>query len=136
MLCVVVRADAIGVIVSDLERAVGFYRHCGLEFPEPLDPTGHGHVEAALPGGMRFMLDSEESVRSFDPGWTPPSGGNRVAIAFLVDSPQEVDRAYAELIAAGGVGHKEPWDAFWGQRYAQLRDPDGNAVELFAPVVA
>lgn len=134
MLHVVVRADAIGVIVFDLERAIAFYRRCGLEFPEPPDPMGHGHVEAALPGGMRFMLDSEESVRSFDPGWTPPSGGHRVALAFLLDSPQEVDRAYSDLIEAGGQGHREPWDAFWGQRYAQLRDPDGNVVDLFAPL--
>jgi uncharacterized glyoxalase superfamily protein PhnB len=131
-----VRADAIGVIVSDLERAVGFYRRCGLEFPEPPDPLGHGHVEAALPGGMRFMLDTEETVRSFDPGWTPPSGGNRMALAFLLDAPQDVDRTYSELIEAGGQPHKEPWDAFWGQRYAQLRDPDGNAVELFAPLAS
>ena len=26
----------------------------------------------------------------------------------------------------------EPFDAFWGQRYATVRDPDGNAVDLFA----
>ena len=42
--------------------------------------------------------------------------------------------SYADLIETGGRGHKEPWDAFWGQRYAQLRDPDGNAVDLFAPL--
>ena len=27
-----------------------------------------------------------------------------------------------------------PWDAFWGQRYAIVTDPDGNHVELFAPL--
>jgi uncharacterized glyoxalase superfamily protein PhnB len=25
-----------------------------------------------------------------------------------------------------------PWDAFWGQRYATVLDPDGNSVDLFA----
>jgi uncharacterized glyoxalase superfamily protein PhnB len=25
-----------------------------------------------------------------------------------------------------------PWDAFWGMRYAVVKDPDGNAVDLFA----
>jgi catechol 2,3-dioxygenase-like lactoylglutathione lyase family enzyme len=29
---------------------------------------------------------------------------------------------------------KEPYDAFWGQRYANVADPDGNAVDLFAPL--
>ena len=38
------------------------------------------------------------------------------------------------LVAAGGRGHKEPWDAFWGQRYAEVLDPDGNVVDLFAPL--
>jgi uncharacterized glyoxalase superfamily protein PhnB len=29
-------------------------------------------------------------------------------------------------------GEKEPWDAFWGQRYALLGDPDGVRVNLYA----
>ncbi|MGH7764373.1 MAG: VOC family protein [Candidatus Dormibacteraceae bacterium] len=126
------RLDAIGVIVSDLSRAVAFYRHLGLPFPDEVDPEGHGHVEAQLDSGMRFMLDSEASVLEFDPGWTAPSGGHRVATAFLCDSPSEVDRLFKELVKAGGRAHKEPWDAFWGQRYAQVDDPDGNGVDLFA----
>jgi len=39
---------------------------------------------------------------------------------------------YAELLDAGGAAHKEPWDAFWGQRYAQVKDPDGTVIDLFA----
>jgi catechol 2,3-dioxygenase-like lactoylglutathione lyase family enzyme len=126
--------DVIGVIVSDMERAVHFYERLGLRFPEDPDPEGHGHVETTLPEGLRFTLDTEESVRSFDPGWTPPSAGHRMAIAFRCQSPAEVDRVYRELVTAGAGGHKEPWDAFWGQRYAQVKDPDGNVVDLFAPL--
>jgi catechol 2,3-dioxygenase-like lactoylglutathione lyase family enzyme len=125
---------AIGVVVSDLERAVAFYRRLGLEFPEDVDPEGHGHVEATLPGGLRFMLDTEATILSFAPDWTPPSGGHRVAVAFLCDSPEHVDRVFGELVAAGGRGHKEPWNAFWGQRYAEVLNPDGNVVDLFAPL--
>ena len=44
----------------------------------------------------------------------------------------DVDRVYGDVTTAGHAGHKEPWDAFWGQRYAQVRDPDGNIVDLFA----
>jgi uncharacterized glyoxalase superfamily protein PhnB len=43
-----------------------------------------------------------------------------------------VDELYAQALEAGGRAHKEPFDAFWGQRYAQLRDPDGNPVDLYA----
>ena len=124
---------AIGVIVSDLPRAVAFYGLLGLEFPADYE-SSHGHVEAPMPGGLRFMLDTEAGVREFDPGWTAPTGGPRIAMAFECDSPTDVDRVYAELVSAGGAGHREPWDAFWRQRYAQVRDPDGNVVDLFAPL--
>lgn len=128
------RLDAIGVVVSDLNRAIAFYRRLGLAFPDDPDPEGHGHVEATLPGGLRLMLDTEETVRSFDPGWSPPAGGHRMALAFLCESPQDVDRVYRELVDSGGESHREPWDAFWGQRYAEVKDPDGNVVDLFAPL--
>ena len=122
------RFEAIGVVVSDLEPALRFYRELGLEFPEAAD---HGHVEATV-AGVRFMLDTEETLRSFDPDWQPPSGGHRVALAFRCDSPAEVDSTFVRLLEHGGAAHKEPWDAFWGMRYAQVRDPDGNVVDLFA----
>lgn len=128
----IARFEAIGVVVRDLARAAAFYGELGLEFPEPLDAEGHGHAEAPLPGGLRFMLDTDESIRSFDPGWSPPAGGHRMAVAFRCESPAGVDEAYGRLVQAGGREHKEPWDAFWGMRYAQVEDPDGNMVDLFA----
>jgi catechol 2,3-dioxygenase-like lactoylglutathione lyase family enzyme len=126
------RFDAIGVIVADLQRAVDLYRRLGLEFPD--DSEGQGHIEATLPGGLRFMLDTEEVVKSFNPDWSPPRGGPRTAVAFLCDSPDEVDRVYRELVAAGAQPLREPWDAVWGQRYAEVGDPDGNLIDLFAPL--
>lgn len=127
------RLDAVGVIVSDLHRAIAFYQQLGLRFPEDPDPLGHGHVESSLPGGLRFTLDTEDSIQSFDPTWERPSGGHRIALAIRCDSPDDVDRIYRELIDASVPSYKEPWDAFWGQRYAQVKDPDGNVVDLFAP---
>ena len=41
---------------------------------------------------------------------------------------------YEELVGAGYHGELKPWDAFWGQRYAVVHDPDGNGVDLFAPL--
>jgi uncharacterized glyoxalase superfamily protein PhnB len=124
--------SAIGVIVSDIPSAVAFYGKLGLEFPDVAEAASHGHLESRLPGGTRFMLDTEASIRSFDPEWTPPASGHRIALAFECESPEEVDRLYAELSQAGAGSHREPWDAFWGQRYAQVKDPDGTVVDLFA----
>jgi uncharacterized glyoxalase superfamily protein PhnB len=123
------RFEAIGIVVSDMGRALAFYRELGLEFPDGAESEGHAEASEA---GVRIMLDTEETIRSFDPDWQPPSGGHRSALAFRCDTPAEVDAAYATLLDHGGTRHKEPWDAFWGMRYAQVRDPDGNLVDLFA----
>jgi uncharacterized glyoxalase superfamily protein PhnB len=124
--------DAFGIVVGDMARSLAFYRRLGLEFPDGAE--NEGHVEAQLSGGMRYMLDTEDVMRSFDPEWQRPSGGHAVGGAFRCDSAEEVDRVYADLLAAGGSTHKEPWDAFWGQRYAQVKDPDGTVVDLYAPL--
>jgi uncharacterized glyoxalase superfamily protein PhnB len=122
------RLDAIGVIVSDMGRAIEFYQLVGLEFGEDADEV---HAEATGPSGMRVMLDTEASVMSFS-DWQPPTGGGpRTALAFLCDSPTDVDQ---DLVKAGGTGHLPPFDAPWGQRYATVHDHDGNAVDLFAPL--
>jgi catechol 2,3-dioxygenase-like lactoylglutathione lyase family enzyme len=124
------RLDLVGIVVSDMAAAIAFYRRLGLDFPD--DTEGHGHVEATV-GGMRVALDSEETIRSFDPEWES-GGAGRIGLAFLCDSPSHVDRLFSDLVDAGAQPHKEPWDAFWRQRYAQVRDPDGNGIDLFAPL--
>ena len=121
--------DLIGLVVADMTKTLAFYRRLGLDIPA--DADGEPHVEIAR-GGLRLAFDTVQTIRSFDTSWSAPSGGHRMALAFRCDGPQEVDRVYADLVGAGYTGHLEPWDAFWGQRYASVYDPDGNAVELFA----
>ncbi|WP_328563380.1 VOC family protein [Streptomyces coelicoflavus] len=128
------RFNAIGLVVSDMAASVTFYRRLGFAFPEGSE--GQPHAEAELPGGIRLLLDTEESVRSFTPGWQPPAGGGRHSLALMCDTPAEVDAFYAELTGAGCKGEREPWDAPWGQRYAVVNDPDGHGVDLFAPLAA
>ncbi|MFJ8135431.1 VOC family protein [Streptomyces sp. NPDC096013] len=127
------RCDAIGLVVSDMAASVTFYRRLGFGFPEGAESLPH--AEARLPGGLRLLLDTEDTVRSFHPGWRAPTGSGRAALALRCDDPAEVDRVYEELVGAGQHGELKPWDAFWGQRYAVLHDPDGNGVDLFAPLV-
>jgi uncharacterized glyoxalase superfamily protein PhnB len=77
------------------------------------------------------MLDTEDTVRSFKADWRRETG-NQIGLALECESAAEVDQVYARVVDAGFEGEKEPWDAFWGQRYAQLRDPDGVPVDLYA----
>jgi uncharacterized glyoxalase superfamily protein PhnB len=122
--------DLIGLVVTDMAASLSFYRRLGLDIP--LSADTEPHVEVTLPGGLRLAWDTIATVRSFDPSWSPASGGPRMGLAFRCDSPEEVDRLYADLVEAGYEGHLPPWDAFWGQRYATVHDPDGNGVDLFA----
>jgi catechol 2,3-dioxygenase-like lactoylglutathione lyase family enzyme len=122
--------NAIGIAVSDMATSIRFYRLLGLDVPETPD---EGHVDTFLPNGVRFMLDSEDVMRSFREGWSRQTG-NQIGLALECGSPAEVDEVYARVTDAGFHGEKEPWDAFWGQRYAMLLDPDGVEVSLYAPL--
>ena len=120
--------NAIGIVASDMAQSIRFYRLLGVDVPETPD---EGHVDTFLPNGVRFMLDTEETITSFRPDWKRATG-NQIALAFECASAIEVDETYARLVEAGFHGEKEPWDAFWGQRYAQVQDPDGVGVDLYA----
>jgi uncharacterized glyoxalase superfamily protein PhnB len=126
--------NAFGIAVADMPRALAFYRALGLDIPP--DADHEPHAEATLGGGVRLMFDTYETIRTFEPDWQPPTGGHGISLAFECASPSEVDKRYAELTGAGYTGHHEPWDAFWGQRYATLHDPDGNPVDLYAALNA
>ena len=128
------RFDAVGLVVSDMSASVAFYRRLGFPFPDGAEHEPH--AEAAPPGGVRLLLDTEDTVRSFHPEWRPPTGDGRAALALRCDGPAEVDAVYEDMVGAGYDGALKPWDAFWGQRYAVVRDPDGNGVDLFAPLPA
>lgn len=126
-----VRLDLVGIVTRDMRASLAFYRRLGLEVPP--EAEDQPHAEATTSEGLRVAWDTAELVGQIYPDYTPPSGGHGISLAFLCPSPAGVDEKYAEL-AALGHGHKEPWDAFWGQRYAVVRDPDGNHVDLFAPL--
>jgi catechol 2,3-dioxygenase-like lactoylglutathione lyase family enzyme len=120
---------AIGIVTKDMKESVRFYRLLGVQVP---DPSGD-HLDATLPGGIALMWDALELIKQLDPDWTEPRG-HRMGLAFQCSSPGDVDATHARVVAAGFRSKKDPWDAFWGQRYAQVIDPDDNAVDLFAPL--
>jgi catechol 2,3-dioxygenase-like lactoylglutathione lyase family enzyme len=123
--------DMVGIVVKDMGTALRFYRLLGLDIAEGSD--GEPYVEVVTPNGYRLSWNTEAMVKEIDPEWKEPVG-QRVSLAFKCDTPAEVDAAYNNIVAQGYGGHKEPWDAFWGQRYAVVLDPDGNTVDLFAPL--
>ncbi len=121
--------DAFGLVCADMAESVRFYRLLGLDIPDGAETEQHVDIE--LGGGVRLMLDTIELVKSFSE-WEPASGGHRMGLAFRCDDPDDVDRLHAAVTAAGYASVLEPFDAFWGQRYATVADPDANPVDLYA----
>jgi len=124
--------NAIGIVCSDIAASLSFYRLLGVAFPDYEDGTGH--YEAQLGGGIMLMLDSEEVMASFIDGFATPKGNDRISFAVECESPPNVDATYERLVSQGHVGVKPPFDAFWNQRYATVSDPDGNHVDIYAPL--
>lgn len=112
-----------------MRESVRFYRELGVDVADP--DSAEDHHETTLPNGLRLMWDTVELIRKLDPDWQQPRG-HRIAIAFECESPDDVNETHARVMEAGFNSKTEPYDAFWGQRYATLLDPDGNAVDLFA----
>ena len=119
--------DAIGIVSADLKATVRFYRLVGLQIPDSTED----HIDVATPGGVRIMFDALELIKQLDPDWAKPVG-RPIGLAFRCINAKEVDEVYGRITGAGFRGKAPPFDAFWGQRYATVLDPDGNAVDLFA----
>jgi len=121
--------DAVAVTSRDMARSVAFYRGLGFDFPEfaPEDQ----HVEAfAAPGAVRLMIDAHALTTELT--GAEPRPATHAQFALLYDSPAAVDAAVTTLEAAGHTIATAPFDAFWGQRYATVADPDGYLIDLFA----
>ncbi len=123
------------IFTADLGRSLAFYRLLGLTVP---DPDGPPHVAVELQGGNKMSFDIDQTIAAMHPGWAPPASPSspRLALAVGVESPAEVDALYEKVTAAGHAGPLTPYDAPWGQRYATVADPDGNWVDLFAPLAS
>lgn len=125
--------DFIGIVTRDLGASLAFYRALGVDIP-PI-PDDAPHAEAKLPGGMTLAWDPVGTILSFRPDFEFPTGENRVGFAFRAESAAAVDRAYAEIVSAfPAAAETEPWDAPWGQRYSTVLDPDGNSIDIYAPL--
>jgi len=124
------RPDQFNLVVSDMAASVAFYRKLGLTIPDT-DPEWQGHHRSTqLAEGVDLDLDSAEFAAHWNRGW---QGGMGV-LGFRVESRARVDEIYRDLTGSGYRGQQQPYDAFWGARYAVVEDPDGNAVGMMSPV--
>ena len=128
-----VTPSTIDIVVADMAKALAFYRALGLS--ASVDDDNKAQANVYTPGGATLGFLTEALMRQADPHWVTPVG-QRVTFACRCDSPEALDETFENVTGAGYPGLKAPWDAPWGQRYAMLRDPDGNRVDLYAALSA
>lgn len=121
--------DAIGIVSKNLKESIRFYEILGVCFSE----VGKDHWEAVTTQGVRIMLDSVDLMKKINPQWEEPKRSGMV-LCFKQDSPEKVNKLYSRITEAGFSSMKPPWDAFWGQRYASVLDPDDNQIDIFSPL--
>lgn len=123
------KINAVAVASSNLKKTVEFYKLIGFNFPDFAEDEQH--VDSIhKPGETRLMIDSKKLMTELLGKAPVPANHSNFAIEF--DTPSEIDTITKNLHSNGFTVLKQPWDAFWGQRYAVVVDPDGYHVDLYA----
>jgi uncharacterized glyoxalase superfamily protein PhnB len=124
-----IHLDQVNIVVADMEAMAAFYARLGLEVDDGGPPAWRPHHREMATDGATVEIDSEPFAVMWNQGWP---GGPGVVLGFRVPTREDVDRLYDELTAAGHAGQQQPYDAFWGARFAVVSDPDGNSVALMS----
>ena len=113
------------LFVSDLDRAIGFYRDV---IGVPLRFRADAYAEFATEGA-KFALFPRSELPGLIGHYAPPDPAPwpQGDVAFFVD---DVNREHARLQDAGVPVLAPPTDRPWGERTLHVADPDGNVVEL------
>lgn len=115
------------IITADVNRLVTFY-----EMVTETAAVWANELFAEIPTSVGTLaIGSDKTVPMFGQGSAEPAANRSAILEFIVD---DVDAEYARLRAQLSEVVTEPTTMPWGNRALLFRDPDGNLVNLFAPV--
>jgi lactoylglutathione lyase len=118
------------VLTDDIASMRGFYSDVlGFEVIEDLGSyvefRSEGVRFAVCTREVMFAATSQESYRE-------GRRGQAFELAFPVGAPDDVDRAYDEIVAMGAVPIRHPEMMPWGRKTAFIADPEGNIHEIYS----
>lgn len=118
---------SVRIITDDLDGLIAFYEKVtgvSAQRPAPV------FAEFVLPS-CTLAIGHSQTVSLFGAGSARAAHNSSLIIEFRV---LDVDAEYARLKPLVDEWVQEPTTMPWGNRSVLLRDPDGNLVNLFAPV--
>ena len=123
------KLDGIGLFVEDMATMVRFYRDVlDFEIKEGEDAINVYLIK----DGTLFMLYERknfEGMTSRKYEYLKGLNGH-FEIALYVDTFEEVDKRFAEVVSKGATPVLEPTTEPWGQRTCYIADPEGNLIEI------
>lgn len=127
--------DQVNIVVSDVIGAAGFLRALGAEIPELPDEWAewapHHIGFPAVASGFDADLDSA----AFASHWGGlPEGFTGVVVNLRAEDRDVVDAVFEQAVAVGAEALRDPYDAFFGARYAVVRGPGPVFVGIMSPI--
>ena len=123
------RLDGYGLFVKDMTAMIRFYRDVlGFEIKEAEDTENVYFVK----DGTLFLLYGRKDFEALtDKRYEYLKGVNAHSeMALYVDTFEEVDEQYRNVIENGATSLMEPTTEPWGQRTCFIADPEGNIIEI------
>jgi len=127
----------VNLVTPNLPATVEFYRLLGIDIPDAgadwqaWQPHHRTATFDAKHPAADLELEIDSTASAAD--WGSQDIPTGPVIGFRVPSREDVDTLYQRITAAGHPGLREPYDTFWGARYAILQDPTGIAVGIMSP---
>lgn len=123
------KLDGFGLFVEDMPKMIQFYRDVlGFEIKESEDAVNVYLIK----DGTLFMLYGRKNFEKMtDKKYNYVKGFNgHFEIALYVDTFEEVDSRFEEVVSKGAVPVLPPTTEPWGQRTCYISDPEGNLIEI------
>jgi catechol 2,3-dioxygenase-like lactoylglutathione lyase family enzyme len=118
------------LLVEDIERTVDFYvNKLGFRLRRRAESFADFHNGAITLAAWELDHINRHTGVS---NKRATAGAHKVCVAMELESPEAIDRLYAELLAKGVGFYGPPADYVWNARCVYFTDPDDTLWELYA----
>jgi PhnB protein len=124
------------LVVSDAKGAIEWYKKAfgAKELHRQDADDGKRLLHAALRVNRGVFMLCDDFPEWKGRASTPEAfGGSPVTLHLELKKPADVDKLVETARQHGATVTSEPQDMFWGDRYAQIRDPYGHNWSIGAP---